>query len=204
MANVRLLNHDIELSSTVSLDTPADTDNDTDDSLSTLILRLAVSIVLPMWCAMILSSLFFVGVRQVLGGGELTRDMSVSVSSDNVFATTLAVPALFGPGLKTQTTVPLVLINHNACEKFTYSFPNLTSEMHDTLKQQFSAEQGDAGVNWAALVERGGCPFDEKVFRLEQAGFDIVIVYNSASKEDVPVRMSSHIRVLISNVRDTF
>lgn len=55
--------------------------------------------------------------------------------------------------------------------------------------------QSDSGNHWGAIVMRGGCPFDEKVFRLEQAGFGTVIVYNSPVKDDTPVRMSSHIRV---------
>ena len=37
----------------------------------------------------------------------------------------------------------------------------------------------DAPLNWIALVQRGGCPFDEKVYSLWKSGFDTVIVYNN-------------------------
>ncbi|KAJ3353155.1 hypothetical protein HDU83_007135 [Entophlyctis luteolus] len=48
------------------------------------------------------------------------------------------------------------------------------------------------GAEWYALVPRGNCPFDVKIFNAETAGFAGIIIHNKATREsaDVPVRMS--------------
>ena len=48
-------------------------------------------------------------------------------------------------------------------------------------------------------MERGGCPFDQKVLNMQKAGFRAVLIYNGISEpRDVTVRMSAH--ALGSNV----
>eukprot|EP00842_Homolaphlyctis_polyrhiza_P000803 jgi/Hompol1/1723/HPOL_004795-RA len=39
-------------------------------------------------------------------------------------------------------------------------------------------EDEDISIQWIAVVPRGGCPFDEKVYHLQQAGFNTVIIHN--------------------------
>lgn len=47
--------------------------------------------------------------------------------------------------------------------------------------------------SWIGLVERGGCPFDQKVYYMQKAGFSSVLVYNQLGEhKDASVRMSSH------------
>lgn len=82
-------------------DSRSESDDNHEDSVYTLALRLVLSIVIPMWIAMILSSLFFVGVRQLLGklGPEsdmASRELSIHISANNSFPPVMAVPALFG------------------------------------------------------------------------------------------------------------
>lgn len=98
----------------------------------------------------------------------------------------------------------MVSISHTACEKFAYKFPTLTPKMESEIISG-DVSNDVSRIKWGAIVMRGGCPFDKKVFRLEQAGFETAIIYNSPLREDTPVRMSSHIRVLIFNkFRDMF
>lgn len=77
--------------------------DDDQESISTLLMRLVLSILIPMWTAMLLSSFFFVAVRQIIGklGPENSavgagRELSVHISANNSFPAAVAVPALFG------------------------------------------------------------------------------------------------------------
>lgn len=70
--------------------------------------------------------------------------------------------------------------------------------------------------NWYALVQRGNCPFDVKIYHAQQAGLAGVIVHNGAGIEtiktaaagsvgDLPVRMSANsLGDRISNIHALF
>ena len=176
-----------------SRSTSATSTNDDQEDLTTLVLRLMIAILLPMWIAMVLSSLFFVTLRQLLGvpihhdSQFISRDLNIQIEplGSNV-GQILAVPALFGPVLTQSEITPIVWLNSTGCERVDYTPPELEPDQWRMLPEQ---------PGWTAMVVRGGCSFDEKVFRMEQAGFSHVIVYNYETGDDIPVRMSSHVKV---------
>ncbi|KAJ3213242.1 hypothetical protein HDU67_003141 [Dinochytrium kinnereticum] len=172
----------------------------------------------------------------------------------------LAVPALFGPVIKTKFKAPLLILDTiDACDPFTIILPdvdgasdqsggmstpdtsigrsnsssevtpsatttrmNATSSLNgnstsslppqnETTLQRRGGSPPDSTEDfsddaafliqpdtkrskWFALIPRGNCPFDIKIYHAQQAGFSGVIIYNngsySAGSPDVPVRMS--------------
>ncbi|KAJ3214689.1 hypothetical protein HDU67_001337 [Dinochytrium kinnereticum] len=161
----------------------------------------------------------------------------------------LAVPALFGPVLKSAGFVPLLILDVDACDPFTIILPNVvgvsdfdfeTSDASSTRRKHDTNKKTSARVNatlsenstsvisqrksrlhqnsggfpasseeipkdpafamypttkpskWFALIPRGNCPFDTKIYNAQQAGFSGAIVYNNGSftSPDIPVRMS--------------
>ena len=138
-------------------------------------------------------------------------DLSVQISAlerDNPgvpFAQIIGVPALFGTQLTSQIFSAVVHVNTSRCSDFLWTRPPLSEAQERFMKKQADLRQiaypagmehvSDAATirtKWTALVQRGGCPFDQKVRALEKAGFSTVIVYNYATTEDIPIRMSSH------------
>jgi hypothetical protein len=81
---------------------------------------------------------------------------------------------------------PILFVNHDACSKFEYKYPA------DIPKTEPTASETDY-IHWIGIVQRGGCPFDQKVFMMQQAGFKTVLVFNHRGEAgDVTVRMSPH------------
>ncbi|KAI8904480.1 hypothetical protein EDD86DRAFT_213564, partial [Gorgonomyces haynaldii] len=173
-----------------------------DDDLVPLVIRLIMAILVPMWLAMVLSSLFFVTLRQMIAtpdenGRFISRDLNIQITPfDNTtqLSTFLAVPALFGPVLSQPLITPVVWINDTGCHQISRDKPALTEQQQQMIQRNTHPLFSDAPVRWTALVMRGGCEFNQKVFRMEQAGFSQTIVYNYESSKDIPVRMSSRIQ----------
>ncbi|KAH6591372.1 hypothetical protein BASA50_008726 [Batrachochytrium salamandrivorans] len=70
---------------------------------------------------------------------------------------------------------------------------NIGSNLEYPLSDTVSSEEKTAAhastvesvpIQWACLVARGGCPFDEKVYNLQQHGCSAVLVYNNITGTD--------------------
>ena len=111
-----------------------------------------------------------------------------------------AIPALFGKRLNSPVFAPMVsLENENACHPFQFKFPNLTRLSVPDLAWNQSILENSTRIPWIGLVRRGGCPFDTKIYELEQAGFSGAIVYNALNfglqrDSDQPIRMATFAR----------
>jgi E3 ubiquitin-protein ligase RNF13 len=76
-----------------------------------------------------------------------------------------------------------MFINHDACQKFDIKFPNIT---------YFEEDQEYIYDSWIGLVQRGGCPFDQKVLNMQNAGFEAVLVFHHQDDLNRNIRMSAH------------
>lgn len=206
--------HAILLDSTGTSDSQSESDAETNydeldeaDDLPGVMMRLLLSVVLPMWIAMFLSSFFFVVLRHcmMMNSGDsdplLGRDSALQITdvsySDrfNTFPTVSAVPALFGSILKETQISPIVLIPFVDCFQVPNSRPVLSNSQIQNLKNS-GLPYGNKThpIQWTAIVERGHCAFDDKVLHLQKQGYHNVIVYNYNSGDDTAIRMAANRR----------
>ena len=94
---------------------------------------------------------------------------------------------------------PLQIVNHEACTEFTHEFPIITLDdckgLTDDLTSNIIFQNNTNSLKWIGLVERGGCPFDQKIYNMQNAGFKAVLIYNQMMEQkDATVRMSAHSR----------
>ena len=113
-----------------------------------------------------------------------------------------AIPALFGTIPQSDFNAPLLILKQSACDPFQIEFPSFEwSDTSSTLSNRLSETKNDKtdqtrkSTHWFAMIKRGGCAFDLKVFEAQKAGFAGVIIYTDYSPgdfEEAPVRMSPH------------
>jgi hypothetical protein len=109
------------------------------------------------------------------------------------------IPSLFGriieepiKGIHFLTKGPLYHVSHDACYPFTVQFPEYKIIDESPANENITTDAIET-TEWIGIVQRGGCPFDQKVLRMQQAGFKAVFVFNhDLEPMDQTVRMSAH------------
>jgi hypothetical protein len=137
--------------------------------------RFLASIMFPLCASIIISTLLFSFIRYL---SSPATDVTLEIRHKS-HAPIPATPALFGPSLSTHESGIIINITSMACGPQENSIGQIPFEFQ--LRQK---------LNVVALVSRGECAFDEKVYWLQQAGFDMVIVYNNHAKEENSIRMA--------------
>lgn len=118
------------------------------------------------------------------------------------------IPALFGSSLKRPLYAPLLLLKGiDGCHSFETNFPNtsllmnaVTSMDPDWNRVVSEAQNATLDLPWIGMMPRGGCPFDTKVFNIQQSGFKGAIIYNdetlpySQNRPDIGIRMATFLK----------
>merc|ERR1719354_590657 len=153
------------------------------EAMAALIIRLWIATVIVSTVVYLLRKLPVHPLRH--HSGEQMSDLDIEYHTLSVSGAT--TPALFGAILKENLSGPVIHVRHPACSPFTQEFPEIDSS-------KITGTQYNASVSkWIGVVQRGGCPFDQKVFYMQQAGFQAVLIFNNnVEKGDVTVRMSAH------------
>jgi RING-like zinc finger/PA domain len=116
------------------------------------------------------------------GNDKISPTLMYTFSTDDSTYLTEGVPALFGSHLETPIKTQIIHINSSITD-FCRPLSNADRIFKNrNIKSSF------------ALVARGGCVFEKKVYYIQEAGFAGAIIYNSLNLSigDNPVRMSAY------------
>ena len=152
--------------------------------------------------------------------GTLISDRNVEILGAGSRFT--GTPALFGKVLKDTLRGPAMFVNVDGCREFEFEFPKFDQsllgpaiiddehdagtdglepghELEQVLEARSQNESRKLGlqkptkeVNWIAVVQRGGCPFDTKVLNMQRAGFKAALIFNNQQSLEPTIRMSAH------------
>ncbi|KAJ3356952.1 hypothetical protein HDU91_005470 [Kappamyces sp. JEL0680] len=167
-----------------------------------LLAEALLALIARLWVATLTVSVLMYFLRRiplhplVHQSGALISDREVEISVANDYQI-YATPALFGKIFDGPVQGPALYVPHDACSSFHATFPRIELEDLDYMSplDRINIVQQNASMSlrWIGVVERGGCPFDVKVYYMQQAGFSTTLVYNSRGEHrDATVRMSAH------------
>lgn len=137
-----------------------------------LLLSALLILITRLWLATLSVTLIMFFLRR-LSSSHHHDESDVLISSKY-----LATPALFGSILRHDgINARVIRVSNDACTSFSF-------------RSTFDEIGSDVTIG---TVERGGCPFDQKVYYMQEAGFDAVLVYNKEGDDrGQSVRMSAH------------
>ena len=149
-------------------------------------LQAVASFTYRLWIAyfiMIGISTIIRNISHNFGNDKVSPTLMYKLSTDDSLYITDAVPALFGKLLETPIKAQIIPINSSITD-FCRPLPNADKIFkYKDIKTSY------------ALIARGGCAFENKVYNIQEAGFAGAIIYNSLnlSVGDNPVRMSGYL-----------
>jgi hypothetical protein len=159
------------------------------------------SLVLRLWLSTVSISLLMYLIKRIPvnhlkhHSGAYISDQEAMIQYNSIVWT--STPALFGRileepirGAHFPNSGPIKFVNHDGCSPFTVKFPNITEKYIDSDNFE---QVVDYKNSWIGIIQRGGCPFDQKVLHMQEAGFKATVVlhqYDDFSKNNI--RMSAH------------
>jgi len=143
-----------------------------------------------MWISIIGSAqaYFFAGANVTLLTSPYNSTVPSITTITSVFGSSIALGGVAGP---------IIYVPDGGCEPYSLNLPSNSSLDMSTLTPILDRSSQLEGIPnpqfaYIGLIERGNCPFDQKVYNGELAGLNVVIIMNNGTDvdPDVLVRMS--------------